>query len=214
MLDYNRAMKEPRLLHYRRFANAAFSMIELLAVVAILAILTTLYLSKMNLSSQRDRGLESCRQNLERIYLAMDIYSRDNHSQYPAATNALAPDDALALLVPHYTSDTSIFICPVSGKTPPPPGKSVRDWTTSYAYYMGRRSSDPNAVVMSDGQVDSRPKGKGDTVFSETGKPPGNNHGKKGGNLMMCDGSVIQTDGNAPFSLQFTPPVVLLNPTP
>lgn len=205
-------MKEPRQLQHR--INAAFSLIELLVVVAILVILTTLYWSKMSPSSHRDPAIESCRQNLERIYLAMDIYARDNHSLYPVVTNALAPDDALALLVPHYTSDTSIFVCPASGKAPPLPGKSVRDWTTSYAYYMGRHSSDPGAIVMSDGQVDGRPKAKGDTVFSETGKPPGNNHGKKGGNLMMCDGSVVETDGNAPFSLQFTPPVVLLNSTP
>jgi len=204
-------MKEPRQLHFCRSAQAGFSLIELLVVVAIIAILTTLFWSKMNPSYQHDRGLESCRANLERIYLAMDIYARDNHSLYPVATNAQSSADALALLVPHYTSDTSILVCPASAKTPFPSGKTARDWTTTYAYYMGRHASDP-AVVMSDEQVNIRPKSKGDTVFSETGKAPGNNHGKLGGNFMMCDGSVTDSGQNAPFSLQFTQPVVLLNP--
>ncbi len=206
-------MKEPRLLHYRRSASAAFSAIELLVVVAILVILTTLYWSKMNPSARRNAGIESCRQNLERIYLAMDIYSRDNHSQYPVATNAAISADALALLVPHYTSDTSIFVCPAGAKPAPSAINSARDWSSTYAYYMGRHSSDHDPILMSDEQIDTRPKSKGDTIFSETGKPPGNNHGKIGGNLMNCDGSVLETDGNAPFSLQFTPPVVLLNPS-
>ena len=118
----------------------------------------------------------------------------------------------MAPLVPHYTSDTDIFICPASGNRLQPANKSFGDWKISYAYYMGRHASDPDAVVMSDEQVDTQPKAKGDTVFSETGKPPGNNHGKEGGNFMMCDGSVVPSSVNAPFSLRFAQPVVLLNP--
>lgn len=203
-------MKEPCQLQYGSSTNAAFSLIELLVVVAILVVIVTLMWS-YGAPSRRDRELDSCRQNLERIYLAMDIYSRDNNSKYPVVTNADTSEAALAPLIPHYTSDTQIFICPASGSPFQPADKSFRDWKISYAYYMGRRPSDPD-VVISDEQINADSKNKGDTVFSENGKPPGNNHGKGGGNFMMCDGSVVPSRVDAPFSLRFTQPIVLLNP--
>ena len=144
----------------------------------------------------------------------MGIYAQDNRGRYPVTTNALTAEDALAPLVPHYSSDTGIFTCPASGDSPLPAGKAFRDWKISYAYYMGRHSADADKVLLSDAQVDTRSKGEGDTAFSSTGKPPGNNHGKGGGNLLMGDGSVVSSAGNAPFSLNLTQSVVLLNPKP
>jgi prepilin-type N-terminal cleavage/methylation domain-containing protein len=205
-------MQEQRQLHCRSCASAAFSLIELLVVVAVLLLLTTLYWNHG--PSKRDIDLTACRQNLEKVYLAMEIYARDNAEKYPVATNALTSEDALALLVPHYTSDTSDFLCPASGDTPLPAGKSFRDWKISYAYYMGRRSSDVDAALMSDEQVNPFSKNAGDTVFSDNGKPPGNNHGKGGGNFLTCGGGVVSSGSHAPFSLELRPPVVLLNPKP
>lgn len=213
---YKKVMKERCQLHGRLSAKAAFSMIELLVVVAILAVVVTLYLNYLNpTSSKRDRDLTSCKANMERIYLAMEIYAKDNKDKYPVVTNAQTSEEALALLVPHYTSDTTIFVCPALASTEAQPtaGQGLRDWKGSYAYYMGRLVTD-EAVVMSDAQVDTAPKGKGDTAFSETGKPPGNNHGKGGGNFMSCDGTVVSSGVNAPFPLRFTKPIVLLNPKP
>lgn len=207
-------MRESRQLRDRPAAIAAFSLIELLVVVAILVVLTTLYWGYGNGKSRRDRNLESCQRNLEKIYLAMEIYAHDNKDRYPVVTNAQTAEDALATLVPRYTSDTETFLCPASGDTPPAAGKSGRDWKTSYAYYMGRHATDVDTVLMSDKQVDALSKGKGDTVFSETGKPPGDNHGKDGGNFMMCQGAVVSSRDDAPFPLRFAPPVVLLNPKP
>jgi len=208
---YKTFMKEPLQLHGSP-RNAAFSLIELLVVVAVLIIITTLYWNHG--PSKRDVDLTACRQSLEKIYLAMQIYAHDHGEKYPVSTNALTSEDALAPLVPHYTSDTSIFICPATGESSLPAGKSFRDWKISYAYYMGRGSSDADKVLMSDEQVNTLSKGTGALVFSETGKAPGNNHGKGGGNFMMGDGSVVSSAVNAPFPLFVTPPVVLLNPKP
>jgi prepilin-type processing-associated H-X9-DG protein len=205
-------MQEPRQLHCRSSTSAAFSLIELLVVVAVLIILTTMYWNHG--PSKRDRDLASCRQNLEKIYLAMQIYAHDNADKFPVTTNALTSEDALAPLVPHYTSDTSVFICPATGDAALPTGKSFRDWKISYAYYMGRHASDVDRALLSDEQVNTLSKNTGDTVFSSTGKAPGNNHGKGGGNFLMCDGGVISSGGSAPFSLMLEPPVVLLNPKP
>jgi prepilin-type N-terminal cleavage/methylation domain-containing protein/prepilin-type processing-associated H-X9-DG protein len=205
-------MKEPNLLHCRSSGNAAFSLIELLVVLAVLLILTTMYW--YHGPSKRDVDLTSCRQNLEKIYLAMQIYSHDNADKFPVTTNALTSEDALAPLVPRYTSDTAIFICPATGTSEFPAGKTFREWKISYAYYMGRHATNTDKALLSDEQVDSSSKAIGNSVFSDTGKAPGNNHGKGGGNFLMCDGSVISSGGSAPISLLLTPPVVLLNPKP
>jgi hypothetical protein len=181
-------------------------------VMAVLIILTTMYWNHG--PSKRDLDLTSCRQNLEKIYLAMEIYAHDNAEKFPVTTNAATSEDALAPLVPHYTSDTSFFICPATGSSSLPAGKSFRDWKISYAYYMGRRETDAESALLSDEQVNTLSKGLGTTVFSEKGKPPGNNHGKGGGNFLIGNGSVISSTGNAPLSLILTPPVVLLNPKP
>jgi len=205
-------VKVPHPLRCPLPANGAFSLIELLVVLAIMVILTTVYWNHG--PSKRDRDLGACSRQLEKIYLAMQIYANDHTVLYPVTTNALTSEDALAPLVPRYTSDTAIFICPATGESSLPVGKSFRDWKISYAYYQGRRARDTDQVLLSDAQIDTSSKGPGSTVFSSTGRGPGNNHGKGGGNLMRGDGGVTSTTGLAPFSLTVNPPVVLLNPKP
>lgn len=205
-------MQERRQLHGRPTSRAAFSLIELLVVLAILVILTTMFWNHG--PPKRERQLSQCQANLEKIYLAMEVYAHDNAEQFPVATNALTSEDPLSLLVPRDTSDTSVFICPAAGGSPLPADKSFRDWKIGYAYYMGRRSSEAGQALMSDPQINTLPKNLGDQAFSDTGKPPGNNHGKGGGNFLMCNGGVIPSGSNASTSLTFKTPIVLLNPKP
>jgi prepilin-type N-terminal cleavage/methylation domain-containing protein len=206
-------LKEPGPLHRRSLSDPGFSLIELLAVVAILALITALMWGKQG-PSRRERGLASCQQNLEKIYLAMQVYSQDYAGKFPVSSNAQTSEDPLALLVPRYSSDTSIFVCPVSKDPPLPAGKSFREGKISYAYYMGRRETNADAALLTDAQINTNPKHSGALVFSDDGKPPGNNHGKDGGNVLVCDGTVVPASNNAPISLIFAAPVVLLNPKP
>ena len=204
-------MKEPRQAQSRSSDNA-FSLIELLVVLAVMIILFTLYWNHG--PSKRDRELTACRQNLEKVYLALQIYSRDQGDQYPVVTNAVTSEQGLAPLVPHYTSDTAQFICPSVGESSLPTGKTFAEWKISYAYYMGRRASETDRALMSDAQINTSSKGAGATVFSDTGRPPGNNHGKGGGNFLMGDGSVTSTRPETQFPITVQPPVILLNPKP
>ncbi len=87
--------------------------------------------------------------------------------------------------MPKYTADTSIFICPGGRDAQIPSGEPLRKHKISYAYYMGRRLDTPQALLMSDRQVDTQPKRAGEFVFSPDGKPPGNNHHKYGGNFLI-----------------------------
>lgn len=195
----------------RPIGPAAFSLIELLVTVAIILILTTLYFGPNN--AGRQRALERvCQKNLEKIYVAMEIYANEHQSRFPEVSGARTSEEALDVLVPKYTSDTSAFICPGSKDGALPQGESFRSHTISYAYYMGRFLTNVTQVVMSDRQVDTQPKAAGQAVFSTTGKPPGNNHRKFGGNFLFSDGHTEKSPALAAFPLGLTKGEVLLNP--
>ena len=118
------------------------------------------------------------------------------------------------MLVPRYTVDTAVFICPGSKDAPLPDGESFLKRKISYAYYMGRGSNDATEVLLSDAQVNTNAKAAGQQAFSLTGKAPGNNHHKYGGNFLFGDGRMERTPPLVPFALGVTQGVVLLNPKP
>src|SRR4051794_4495795 len=189
----------------------AFSLIELLVSVALILILTTMYWGGNSASHQRKQQIV-CQKNLEKIFMSMEIYATDHGSKFPEIMGARTSDEPLDKLVPKYTSDTSIFICPGSKASALPAGESIRNRKISYAYYMGRRSTDAQEVLLSDKQVDTKPKSAGQLVFSATGKAPGNNHRKYGGNFLYGDGHADLSPAHVPFSIGLTQGVVLLNP--
>ena len=143
----------------------------------------------------------------------MQIYAND-FGRFPRNTNAQTSEDALGVLVPRYTSDTSLFICPGGRDSDIPSGAPINKSTISYAYYMGRGTNDAGSFLMSDRQINTLSKNAGDQVFSLDGKAPGNNHHKYGGNVLFSDGSVQATPPVAAFSLAFSNGIVLLNPKP
>jgi prepilin-type N-terminal cleavage/methylation domain-containing protein/prepilin-type processing-associated H-X9-DG protein len=200
--------KARKIVSYR---SAGFSLIELLICVVIILILTTLYFSPNN--SNRQQVLkQACQKNLEKIYVSMEIYANEHGGKFPETAGARTAEEALDVLVPKYTSDTSPFICPGSSDGSLPAGESFKSRKISYAYYMGRTSTNSQQVLMSDRQVDTLAKSAGQPVFSTTGKPPGRNHRKFGGNFLFCDGHTEMAPALAPFPLALTNGEVLLNP--
>ena len=190
--------------------GAGFSMIELLAVAAILLLLFTLYWGSGASESQLRRVQKDCQSQLQRLYVSLSIYANEHDGHFPVASNALTPAQGLAVLVPRYTVDTSLFLCPGVKNAPAQAELPFREHRISYAYYMGRRVTD-NAVLMSDAQ-DNPARSAGIAAFSSTSKAPGNNHGKIGGNFLFCDGRAEASAPRVPFSLGPTQGIVLLNP--
>jgi len=187
------------------------SLIELLCVMALILILTTIYWGATTPSRAQQRRA-ACRENLARIYMALAIYANAQGDKFPAVAGATASQEPLDLLIPRFTVETASFICPASKDPPLPSGESLRNRKLSYAYYMGRRAVEGGEVLMTDAQANTQSKLAGQPLFSATGQPPGNNHGKDGGNLLFCDGRVEWSPGSAPCSLILTQGLVLLNP--
>jgi prepilin-type N-terminal cleavage/methylation domain-containing protein len=176
-----------------------FALLELLVVIAIILIITTLYWGGFSSAGYQNRKLKSCQLNLQKIFVAAQIYANDSHGNYPATNNAATAEDPLALLVPHYTIDMDLFICPGSKDSPLRSDESLRRQKISYAYLMGEQATTARAVLMSDREVDTEPKSPGQIVFSETGKAPGNKHYTFGGNFLFNDGSAESSPARIPF---------------
>lgn len=197
----------------RLHGREGFSLTEMLVVLALMLVLTVMMYGFGSASRQRSQK-KLCADNLEKIYLALQIYANDFNGMLPQNTNAATSEPALDALVPKYTADTSIFICPGGRDSQIPSGEPLRNHKISYAYYMGSRLGSTQSPLMSDRQINIEPKTQGELVFSPDGKPPGNNHHKYGGNFLMGDGSAQDTPAHLAFPLVVKPGVVLLNPKP
>jgi type II secretory pathway pseudopilin PulG len=197
--------------------RAGFSLVELVITLALMIIMAYMMYGFASGKHQRTQK-QLCADNLQKIYLALQIYANDFHGVLPAKTNAATSEPVLDLLVPKYTADTTIFICPGGRDSQIASGVPLAKSKISYAYYTGwRLTAAENATpfaLASDRQVDAEPKRAGECVFSADGKSPGNNHHKFGGNILFSDGDVRNSGSQLAFSLAYPPGVVLLNPKP
>jgi prepilin-type N-terminal cleavage/methylation domain-containing protein/prepilin-type processing-associated H-X9-DG protein len=203
----------PSVAKQRKPSAHGFSLLELLLCTGIILVLIVIYFGAGSLRQGRQRKL-ACEKNLQTIYLALDIYARENKGVLPADAGGTTSEVPLSQLVPRYTVASDRFICPGSRDTPLPDGEPFANRRISYAYLMGRQLGAGSELLMSDRQVDGRPKKAGELVFSRDGKPPGNNHQTSGGNYLFSDGHTESGGLTAPFPITWPSNVTLLNPKP
>jgi type II secretory pathway pseudopilin PulG len=197
--------------HFNPVRANGFSLVELLITLALLIVMSVM-LWGFGSASHQTKQKNRCQDNLQKVFLAMEIYANDFQGDFPFVSTAQNSSQALSVLVPKYSVDTAIFICPGSKDSPLPAGEPFRERKISYAYYMGRRLTDKTEVLISDRQVNTESKTTNQFAFSNTGKPPGNNHHKFGGNFLFGDGHLATSSALAPFPIKLSPSVVLLNP--
>ena len=207
----------PRHSHLRhsraRVHASAFSLIELLITMAIIIILYTMMFgfgAKQNQLRQKAK----CRSKLQKIYVSLQIYANDSRGKFPITTNATSSETALAVLVPRYSADNSIFICPGSKDKRLSPDDSLTNARISYAYYMGRSEANTATVLMSDRQLNTAAKAVGELAFSDNGKKPANNHHKYGGSFLFTDGTMESSPPKLTIPLPLATNITLLNPKP
>ena len=190
----------------------AFSLIEL---VVSMAIIMMLYFTMFGPGSKagQARRKAACAANLAQIQAALSLFAAEHDGTFPLVAGATSSEAPLSELVPRYTTDTSIFICPGSKNSALPGARPFADRRISYAYYMGvKREAPAETPLVSDAQVDTHPKRQGDALFSVNGKAPGNNHRAYGGSVLFLDGHVETGDAIATRDLPIQSGVVLLNP--
>ena len=79
--------------------------------------LATLLWSRSSGNYQRTQK-QLCQDNLQKCYVALQIFAKDHDGRLPAMPGAKTSEEPLSLLVPRYTIDTTIFICPGSKDAP------------------------------------------------------------------------------------------------
>jgi prepilin-type N-terminal cleavage/methylation domain-containing protein len=207
----------PLRFHHRhpraRVHARAFSLIELLITMAIIIILYTMMFgfgAKQNQLRQKAK----CRSNLQKMYVSLQIYANDSRGMFPVVTNATTSETALDVLVPRYSADNSIFICPGSKDKRLTPGEPLANARISYAYYMGRTEKDRVAALLSDRQLNTAAKAVGELAFSDNGKKPANNHHKYGGSFLFTDGTMDSSPPALTIPLPLATNITLLNPKP
>jgi len=200
-----------RLAHSGGGVRSGFSLIEMLITLALILVIFTMMYSFSSRSHQQTRK-EMCAKNLQTIYLALDIYSKENNGTLPFLADAKTSEAPLSTLVPRYTVASEAFVCPGSKDDPLPNGEPFAKRRISYAYLMGQRVGVPGGLLMSDRQVNTLPKRAGQQVFSPDGEPPGNNHHKYGGSLLYVDGRTESIGAKAPFALIWPTNTLFLNP--
>ena len=191
--------------------SLAFSLVELLVTLALIAVVMVMLYGFGSKSDQQSQKKE-CQKNLQTIYMALEIYANEHEGMFPIRPGAITSDEVLSVLVPRYTVASERFICPGSKDSKLPTAIPLEGRKISYAYFMGRRLTDSNAVLMTDRQINTLPKVQGAQIFSTTGSSPGNNHHKYGGNYLFTDGHVEMSSSLAPFSLAWPQGIELLNP--
>jgi len=107
--------KLDRLSARSKIVLMAFTLIELLTVIAVVSILTALLLPAVNRAKESGRGT-ACLSNLRQLGIALQLYTQENDNRFPvmrdfstSTTNTLpAPDQVLS----NQLSGTAVFRCP------------------------------------------------------------------------------------------------------
>jgi prepilin-type N-terminal cleavage/methylation domain-containing protein len=221
-LDHLRVSRD-FLLPYKHFAmtrkdSAAFTLIELLIVITIIAVLASIALPAYNGVKERGDQTKDL-SNAKQIALALRQFAIDNNGAYPNkqpdgksggdySSNALTlpttSNDAFWWLFPNYLQSEQIFAVTGSAFTPSNPdntldavGASSRANTlkkgeNSYAYVTGLTdTSNSTFPIIADGFVPGSPG-----TYSTTKSSPGGVWAAKKAIVVFCDssGQIIRVD--------------------
>src|SRR6266446_4996097 len=97
----------------RQSSRAAFSLLEMLITFALILIMMVLLYGSGSRTRQNQQK-KTCQKNLLKLHIALEIFADEHDGGFPILPGAHTAEEPLELLVPQYTADTSLFICPGS----------------------------------------------------------------------------------------------------
>jgi prepilin-type processing-associated H-X9-DG protein len=189
-------------------------MIELLIAMVIVVTCYSLAVgpTKEYLAKKR---LAGCVENLRKQQLTLGLYANEHLGAYPVQPGAQTSDAVLNLLVPKYTSDPSIFLCPGGNLDPLPGGQPITGKKIGYAFCSGvTREHGPGVLLVADALLRPGAVSAGAPLFGSAESGPGTNHGALGGNLLFADGHVEFSGPRASRAITIPTGATLLNPRP
>jgi len=197
-----------------RTQRQGFSYIELLISTAIIGVAYLLLLGPGS-SIGQSRSKAKCVEQLRQMHQSLMLYAGEHDDAFPVVAGATTSEAPLSELVPLYTTDTGIFICPGSKDSSLPAAEPFASRRISYAYYMGLKKDAPaDTPIVSDAQASTGGTPAGEPLFSPKGDAPGNKHRSYGGNVLFVDGHVETFGPLAPRALPLPAGAALLNPQP
>ncbi len=142
----------------RRFRRSAFTLIELLCVIAIIAILASFLMPAVGTMEQRANSIQ-CAGNLRAIGVAVQAYLQDHSFIYPcidplpkvnvyAAFPQYNPYTSMVAAFGAYGITTQTTQCPSDMKSPTPPGCSFTLYGSSYDWKPTLDDESPNQPLV------------------------------------------------------------------
>lgn len=131
----------------RKQRKAGFTLIEILVVLSIAALLSSLSLGAFH--RVREQGRRSvCQNNLHQIGLAMQQYVADNNGYYPVNSSLDHIDWRLRIMP--YLNNTQVFLCPSFIPWEPSQGYPAGTMRSNYEFNIRRLNAmDASFTVIS-----------------------------------------------------------------
>lgn len=197
----------------RPLRSCAFSRLELVVVILILAVLVALLLPALSGARVKAHRV-NCVSHLVQIGLAMKVWANDHRDKFPMAvsTNLGGTIEFTGTgqafrhfqAISNEVSVSEVLTCRLDTRRP------ARDWQTmgnsNVSYFIGLDADEtaPRSILAGDRTLDGMPRASASLLIHSTNtvlRWPTNSHAGTGGNVVFADGSAYQLPGHELTSL-------------